>query len=932
MHVESIRTLDGPNVFHRKPVLSLYLRLGDLTDVNSDEVPGFNERLIAALPGLKDHHCSRGYIGGFCERLRLGTYFGHVTEHVALELAGLLGSAVTYGKTRYAGEPGLYQVLVRYQSEAAMRSLLHSAVRFVDAVVAGEPFDLAEHLARARSAAQDGELGPSTRSIVDAAARRGIPWRRLNEHNLVQLGQGRYRRLIQAAVTDRTSHIALEVASDKALTKRMLHDAGIPVPHGEVVASVDEALAAFDRLGAPVVVKPLDGNQGRGITLDVHDTTDVEAAYTRAAEVAQQVIVEQQVEGDDYRVLVVNGAVVAASRRVPCHVVGDGASSLRELIDQANRDPLRGAGHEKPLTRIVIDDEVRLHLQRAGVDMDTVPLPGASVTLRGCANLSTGATAEDATDRLGPAARELCERAAAVIGLDVCGIDLVTPRVEGEPDGGFKGGIVEVNAGPGLRMHLHPTAGTPRDVGDSIVTMLYPDGAPSRVPLCSVTGTNGKTTVTRMVGHVLNQAGVTAGVTSTDGMYVGGRRVSRGDHTGPASARAILADTRVEAAVLETARGGILRRGLGYDWSDVAVITNVTRDHIGQDGIETLDDLLWIKSLVAERVRDGGTLILNAEDEGSASMAQRAGVDAARLALVYVALDPDNELLTAHLAAGGRGYLRRDGWLIESDGGHEHRVAHVSAVPATFEGAADHQVFNCLAAAAAARAMGRTVTEVAKALGTFDGVTHNPGRASLFALGDGYVMVDYGHNPAAFTATGALARRWHGELIGIVGVPGDREDAVIEEAAVAAVTAFDRVVIREDADRRGRSAGEVPAIMRRAMLEADPRARVEVVDDELHALRSLLPEVAGGALVVIFYEHLEPIAALVTEAGGTAVSGTGPFAGTGKLMARAQRLLARTQPPKRAGGYGPHEPGPEAAITAVEPVAESVASGSRVGG
>jgi len=887
MRVESIRTLDGPNVYHVRPVLSMYLRLEDLTDTYTNEVPGFTERLLAALPGIQQHHCSLGYAGGFVERLHRGTYFGHVTEHVALELAGMLGSPVTHGKTRYAGEKGFYQVIVRYRSEAGMRSLLHTAVRFVEALVDARPFDLAEPLAAAKKAMEEGELGPSTKSIVMAAERRDIPWRRLNDYNLVQLGYGSMRRLIQAAVTDRTSHIAVDTAADKALTKSMLHDAGVPVPLGEVVDSLPDAVQAFERLGAPVVVKPLDGNQGRGITLGVADRAELEVAFRRATNVAGEVIVEQQLRGDDFRVLVVGGRVVAVSRRVPCHVVGDGVHTVQELIDMANRDPRRGEGHEKPLTRIAVDGELELQLQRAGADLTTVPAKGTPMILRGCANLSTGATAEDATDQIGPEVRALCERAAVTIGLDICGIDLVTPDISGRAGGGMEGGVVEVNAGPGLRMHLYPNSGPGRDVGTAIVDMLYPAGAPSRVPLCSVTGTNGKTTVTRLIGHVLGATGLSVGMTSTDGIYIGGRRVSSGDHTGRTSARAVLADTAVQAAVLETARGGILRRGLGYDWSDVAVITNITRDHIGQDGIETLDDLVWIKSLVAERVRDGGALVLNADDPGSSSLAQREAVDVARLNLVYFALEPSNPVIRQQRAAGGRVYFRRDGWLVEATGETEHRIVEVANVPETYGGRADYQVSNCLAGAAASRAMGCSLEEVAAGLKSFSGAAHNPGRGNFFQLGEGYVMVDYGHNPEAFRATGELVSTFAGDLIGIVGAPGDREDAILEEAAAIAARVYPRLLLREDRDLRGRQPGEVPAILERAARAANPNVRLEIVADELDALRGLLPEVAAGALVIVYYEHLEPVAAILTEAGGVALEGRGPFDGRGAHQASA---------------------------------------------
>lgn len=862
MRIDGMRTLDGPNVYHHKPVIVMGLDLEELEGRETREFEAFNEALVALLPGLAKHHCGLGREGGFLERLRTGTYFGHVVEHVALEMAGLLGSPVTYGKTRGTDRPGRYDVIVRFRSEKGMRRLLEGAVELVGALVRGDPFDLEGLLAEADRIARRTDLGPSTRAIVEAAERRGIPWRRLTAGSLVQLGHGRHQRLVQAALTSSTSYIAVEIASDKALTKTLLREAGVPVPDGVVIDDMEGALEALRELGGPVVVKPLDGNQGKGITLDVEQPVRLLTAYQLARRHSDRVIVERQLTGRDYRVLVVGGKVVSASERRPPQVVGDGDSSVRELIEAVNAHPDRGEGHERPLTRLTVDEEVLERLGELGMSLDHVPAPGQTVVLKRAANLSVGGTAVDVTDDVHPDVKRACERAAMVVGLDVCGVDLVTSDIAAPLDGG----VVEVNASPGLRMHVSPSSGRPREVGDAIVSLLYPPGAPARVPVCAVTGTNGKTTVTRLIGHLVATAGEYVGMTTTDGVYSGGEMVRPGDNTGPASARAVLSDPLVTAAVLETARGGILRRGLGYDWADVGVITNVTVDHVGQDGIRDVEDLVWIKSLVAERVRDGGTLVLNADDPESAGIADLKRVDAARLRVVYFSAAGDADRYRRHLGEGGTGYRVRDGAIVEEHGDARRTVARVGDVPLLATGAR-FQLENCLAAVAAALAMGCDAAAVERGLATFDNGSHNPGRANLYALGAGCVVVDYGHNPAAFAASAELGAAWPGPVIGVVGVPGDRRDDVLRQAARTAACSFDRLYVREDRDLRGRAPGVVARLLQEEVARVAPHLPCEHAPDALDLMRRLAPEVAAGTMVVFYYEHFRELHEALLELG-----------------------------------------------------------------
>jgi cyanophycin synthetase len=860
MRIERIRTLAGPNIYTYHPALLMRLDLEDLAEQESRELAGFNERLLELLPGLGEHTCAKGYAGGFVERLHEGTYFGHVVEHVAIELTNQAGAPVSHGKTRYAGSPGVYNVVVEYKAEAATEYLLRVAVELVEALIKGEAYPLEEKLKAARSLVARHALGPSTRAIVEAAERRNIPAFRIGPGSLVQLGYGKHRRFIQAAMCDGTSAVGVEVASDKDLTKTLLEQASIPVPRGALVETEEEALAALQSLGAPVVVKPLDGRQGRGVSLNLSTPEEVLLGFHIAREYSRHVLVEELFEGRNYRVLVVGGRVVAASERTPCAVNGDGEHTIRELIDVANLDPQRGEGHEKPLTQIVFDEIMLACLAKAGRGLDDVPAAGEVVYLRESINLSTGGTAKDVTDEVHPSVKDMCERAARVVGMDICGVDLVLPDISEPVSKG--GGVIELNAAPGLRMHHFPSEGQPRDAGAAIIEMLYPRGADGRIPIISITGTNGKTTVTRMIGHVLNESGLTVGLTTTDGIYIGGCCIAEGDTTGPHSAHMVLSDPSVEVAVLETARGGITRRGLGYDWSDVAVMTNIRPDHIGQDGIKTLDDLVYIKSLVAERVRDGGTLVLNADDEEVSRLLEIPRVrDGEKRAVYFSASESHLLLIKRHLDEGGTAYFVRDGWVIEAEGQVERRVLEVASVPATMAGTAKFQVSNVLAAVAACRAQGVAVEQIAASLGKFRSAEHNPGRSNLFRIASGgYVMLDYGHNPDAFAAICQMASQWEGRRVtGIITVPGDRDDSLIKESGRIAARGFHRLIIREDEDKRGRECGEVARLLCEAAASEAPERECRIVLDESEALRDELRHLKDGDVVVMFYDKLEPL-------------------------------------------------------------------------
>ena len=870
MKVVRIRTLDGPNVFTHDPVVILTLDVAEFDGRETCEFPGLTETLLQVLPGLADHTCSRGYPGGFVERLLEGTYLGHVVEHVAIELGQPSGATGNYGKTVRTPEPRCYDVVVQSRIHAVTRHLLEQAAVGVEALARGDAWKVESVLEEASRLAAKTDLGPSTRAIVDAAAARGIPWFRLNDHSLVQLGYGSQRRLIEAAMTDRTSAVALDIVQDKAQTKDMLARAFIPVPEGRTVTDADAAVAAFEDIGrgGPVVVKPLDGSQGKGVSVGVGLVDEVRQAFAEARRYSANVVVEEALTGDDYRLLVVGGRLVAASRRSPPCVTGDGTRTVAELVAEANKDARRGEGHERPLTKMRLDDAARCCLRKQGLEVSAVPAAGVQVRLRENANLSTGGTAADVTDVVHSDVRSMCERAARVVGLDICGVDLVSPDITRPPGRGT--GIVELNTSPGLRMHMHPGTGAPRAVAGAIVDEIFPPGHNGRIPIVSITGTNGKTTVARLVAHALASTGARVGLTTTDGVWIDGTAVARGDMTGPRSARVVLGDPLVDAAVLETARGGIVRAGLGYDWSDVGVVTNIQLDHVGQDGIESLEDIVRIKSLVAERVKRGGTLVLNADDSVVMQLPDQPRIARLEHEVRLFSVYPNHVKVRRHVASGGTAYIPWRGWVVEQSAAGQTPIVEIRTVPVALGGAAHFLLSNVIAAVAACRASGVDAARIAAAFREFSPHVHNEGRSNLYEIPRGYVLVDYGHNPAALDAIGHLAARWVGRRVsGVVGLPGDRADWLLQEAARVAARAFDRIILREDEDLRGRVKGEVPLLLRDAISREAPGRECLLVEDEAWALRAAIDTMEDGEVVVAFYEHLDKIREVLEERGAT---------------------------------------------------------------
>ena len=824
MEFRKVLALRGPNIWTNAPVIEGWVDLKDL-DRPSTDFPGFADRLISWMPTMIEHRCSIGERGGFFERLRIGTYPGHILEHVTLELQSLTGREVGFGRTRETSEPGVYRVVIAYHEEQLARACLHAARELVLAAIHDRPFDVRGEIERLRDFSQEACLGPSTSAIVEAAKARNIPMRRLNAHSMVQFGYGAKLRRIQAAETDRCSAIAETIAQDKELTRTLLKAVGVPVPEGRPVTDADDAWAAACDIGVPVVVKPRDGNQGRGVATNLTTREQIVAAYQAALAESKQVVVERFAPGHDYRVLIVGGKVVAAARREPAQVLGDGIRTIRELVDLVNLDPRRGEHHATVLSKIKLDPVALGVLGDQGYTADSVPPAGSVVLIRRNGNLSTGGTAIDVTERVHPQVAARAVEAAQVIGLDIAGVDVVATDISAplEEQGGV---IVEVNAAPGLRMHLQPSVGISRPVGEAIVATLFPDGDDGRIPIAAVTGTNGKTTTTRFLAHILRGKGLRVGMTCTDGIYVDSRRIDTGDCSGPRSAGAVLMNPAVEAAVFETARGGVLREGLAFDACDVAVVTNIGEgDHLGLNEIHTAEALAKVKRCIVDVVPPDGTSVLNANDPHCVAMEPYSAGK-----VCYFALDGNHPVIVRHRKAGGQALFVRDNTVIVAEGPREEAFLSLNSVPLTRGGKVSFHVENTLAAIAAALAL-KVPAEVIRARAeTFAAdMDKVPARFNVLEIHGATVIVDYGHNADALAALISVMDKFpHQRRTCVYSTAGDRRDADMTRQGELLGNAFDQVILYEDHYLRGRAAGEIIRLFRNGVEKGQ---RVRQIDE-----------------------------------------------------------------------------------------------------
>ena len=867
------RVYRGANIWSYEKAIHLVVDLGCLEEWPTDRLPGFTERLLELLPGLRNHSCSRGRKGGFVERLTEGTWLGHVSEHVALQLQQEVGHDLRRGKTRQVpGEHSRYNVIFGYVDETVGIAAGRLAVRLINHLVEPDPdFDFEQELESFIVGAERTAFGPSTQAIIDEAESRDIPWIRLNRHSLVQLGQGVHQRRIRATMTSNTSSIAVDVASDKDLTGRLLSAAGLPVPRAESVRTAEHAVAVAERIGYPVVCKPLDGNHGRGVCLDLQDADEVRAAFAVAEEQSRRgwVIVETFVTGKDYRCLVIDGKIAAIAERVPAHVIGDDIHSVAELVEETNADPRRGVGHEKVLTRIKVDDAAIALVAEQGFAMSDVPPDETMVKLTLTGNMSTGGISIDRTFEAHPENIEIAEEAAQVIGLDIAGIDFICPDIT-EPVRETGGAICEVNAAPGFRMHTHPTIGDPQFISKSVVDMMFPPGAASRIPIVAVSGTNGKTTTSRMIAHIFKGMGRKVGMTSTDGVVIDERLVIRADASGPKSARMVLQNPRVDFAVFEVARGGILREGLGYERNDVAVVLNVQADHLGLRGVDTIEQLADVKAVPVEAVPRDGHAVLNADDPLVRAMRRRCSGE-----VVWFSMQPAGsevrDFIDIHCRRGGKAIVLESSdkgeMIVVRHGNRQMQLAWTHLLPATFGGRAVMNVQNSLAAAAAAFAAGAPLHDIRQGLRTFSTNYYlSPGRLNLIEVEGVNVVIDYCHNAPGMRMLGDFVDRLGDSLlasselgkpsrIGVIATAGDRRVSDMAELGIIAADHFDVIVVREDVALRGRSAGEtaghVADGVRERISEGARCKQVELVLDEIGAVRHAMSRANKGDLVIL---------------------------------------------------------------------------------
>jgi cyanophycin synthetase len=823
------------------------LDLQEMEELPSNKIDGFSERMEKMFPTMYAHECSEGHPGGFFKRVQDGTWMGHVVEHIALEIQTLAGMDVGFGRTRSTSEHGVYNVVFAYMEEKVGVFAARAAVRITEALAANEPYDLEDDIQKMREIREDERLGPSTGSIVDEAKGRGIPWIRLNRHSLVMLGYGVNQKRIQATVTSNTSSIAVEIACDKEDTKNLLEAANIPVPKGKIIYDEDDLKDAIEYIGYPVVIKPINGNHGRGATINIRSWEEAVEGLAAAKKISRGVICEKYITGFDHRVLVINYKFVAAAKRTPALVVGDGKSSIQQLIDEVNKDSRRGYGHEKVLTAIKVDDNTNNILAEKGLTLDSVLPADEILYLKSTANISTGGTATDVTDLVHPHNVFMAERIARIVGLDICGIDIMTDDIS-EPLDDTGGAILEVNAAPGFRMHLAPTDGLPRNVAEPVIDMLFPPGSSYRIPIVAVSGTNGKTTTTRLTAHIAKTAGYKVGFTTTDGIYIQNIMMQRGDCTGPASAEFVLKDPTVDFAVLECARGGILRAGLGFGTCDIGIITNIAADHLGLKDINTLEDMARVKSVVVEAVMPSGYAILNADDELVTNMAKGLSCK-----IAYFSMDEKNPLVKAHCEKGGLAAIAENGYITICKGNWKIRVEKIVNIPLTFRGKAVFMIQNILPAVLTGFIRNFKIEDIRLALETFiPSPVQTPGRMNMFEFKKFNVMVDYAHNPAGFQAIARFLEKIEAKpKIGIIAGVGDRRDEDILSLGTLAAKMFDEIIVRQDRNLRGRSEQEIIELMLKGIHAVDPSKKITVIPSEPEAIDYAFKNAKKGSFIII---------------------------------------------------------------------------------
>ncbi len=859
MEILEIRTLRGPNYWsgYWKKLIIMRLDIGVYEKKPTNKIKGFYDRMVSVMSSLLSHGCSYGEEGGFLKRVDEGTWAGHAIEHFALELQTLAGMDTGYGRTRETGEKGIYNVVYSYLEEEVGRFAGRTAVRLWLDLAEGKDLDeikarLAQDIQEMREIRENVRFGPSTGSLVEEAENRDIPFIRLNDQSLVQLGYGVHQKRIQATTTVNTNMISVDIAGNKHATKKLLGDMGVPVPKGYRIRDIEDLEETLEDVGYPVVIKPLDGNHGKGATVGIKTLDDAKIAFEKAKEYSRYIIVEKQLIGEDFRALVVNNRLIAVAERVPAHVVGDGKSSIQQLIDKTNEDPRRGYGHENVLTQIDIDNQTIRCIKKAGYELDSILAKGERLLLKTTANISTGGTAIDRTDEVHPENVFLFERIAKIIGLDVAGVDVIAPNVS-EPLSENGGGIIEVNAAPGFRMHLSPSEGIGRNVAEHVIDMLFPPGTPARIPIFSITGTNGKTTTTRLIAHILKNSGRTFGFTTTDGTYIGNQQITAGDNTGPVSAQLVLKDPTVDVAVLETARGGIIRSGLGFDYCDIGVVMNIAADHLGLKDVNTLEDLARVKSVVPRSVSKKGYAVLNAEDPLVYKMKEL--VDGK---VVCFSMDENNPTIKRRAERGRVSCVYENGYITILKGKWKVRIEKATNIPLTYGGRAEFMVQNVLAATIACFVHGVSIEDLRVGLTTFNaGTAQTPGRLNFVEVGDVTVLMDYAHNPAGLRGLANFISKLPNKYRTVViNGTGDRRDEDIVEFGQVAGETFDRIVIRRGHYLRGRDEQETYELLKKGIAKAKKDPAVRVIPESRDAIHHAIKYARKNELVVTLADRV----------------------------------------------------------------------------
>lgn len=852
MKITQKRIFEGQNIYSHKKCIRIDVNLEGYCEIPSKDIPDFNYNLVRLIPELKQHRCGIDEDGGFVKRLNEGTYLAHICEHMIIAIQNKLGMDVSYGKAREIHED-FYYIIVQYEYKNTAIKICELAVDTINALINKNPIDFEGRINIIRKFLINEQMGPSTKAICDAAKEYNLPVTELYDSGIYEVGYGKMGKMIEATIGQKTGCIGVDISCDKLLTKHLLESQNIPVADGNKVNNIIDALRESESIGYPVVLKPQFGNKGKDVILNIKNEKELVEAYTSLRKKQKDIIIEQYFKGNDYRVCVVNYEVVAVSLRVKPFVIGNGKDNLKSLISSLNEDSRRGEDHEKPLTKIKFDEDLLRCLEKQNIRLDYVPKEGEKIILRENANLSTGGIAIDCTDDICSENIEYCINSAKILGLDICGVDICTNDI-GIPIDKKRGIVMEVNSAPGIRMHHYPSKGEKRNVGKAIINMLY-EGNPKSIPIVSVTGTNGKTTTVRLISYVLKKIGYNVGFTSTDGIYINDKCLHRGDDSGFNSAKTILLNHDVDIAVLETARGGIIRKGLAYNLADVAVITNITNDHLGLDGINSMEELSFVKSLVGEAVKDDGFTIINADDKYS-----RTIIDRIKAEKIYFSKSKDNELIQKNISQGKKAIFVEDNCIIAVNNKREYKLASINEVDISYNGSLVYNIENAMAASAALVGLNVDYCMISRGLKEFkSNEQYNSGRFNVYEYDGRKVILDYGHNIEGYRAVISSLEKIKGnnELIGVIGIPGDRKDDVAYEVGKICAYGLDKIVIKEDKDRRGRKPGEIAELLKKSILKNRKDSNLKICLDEVRALEYAINISKKNDIIVVFYENLK---------------------------------------------------------------------------